>query len=43
MEPKHIFKIEEDFENIRFDKWFKKKGRGSKSPVGGQPWPYGPL
>ncbi|MEY3824861.1 MAG: hypothetical protein RLZZ13_814, partial [Pseudomonadota bacterium] len=25
MEPKHIFKIEEDFENIRFDKWFKKK------------------
>lgn len=24
MEPKHIFKIEEDFENIRFDKWFKK-------------------
>jgi len=25
MEPKHIFKIEEDFENIRLDKWFKKK------------------
>jgi hypothetical protein len=25
MEPMHIFKIEEDFENIRFDKWFKKK------------------
>ena len=25
MEPKHVFKIEEDFENIRFDKWFKKK------------------
>jgi 23S rRNA pseudouridine955/2504/2580 synthase len=25
MEPKYIFKIEEDFENIRFDKWFKKK------------------
>jgi 23S rRNA pseudouridine955/2504/2580 synthase len=24
MEPNHIFKIEEDFENIRFDKWFKK-------------------
>ena len=25
MEPKHIFKIEEDFENTRLDKWFKKK------------------
>ena len=25
MEPKHVFKIEEDFENIRLDKWFKKK------------------
>ena len=25
MEPKHIFKIKEDFENIRLDKWFKKK------------------
>ena len=25
MEPKHIFKIEEDFENVRLDKWFKKK------------------
>ena len=25
MEPKYIFKIEEDFDNIRFDKWFKKK------------------
>jgi len=25
MEPKHIFKIEEDFENFRLDKWFKKK------------------
>jgi 23S rRNA pseudouridine955/2504/2580 synthase len=25
MEPKYIFKIKEDFENIRFDKWFKKK------------------
>ena len=25
MEPKHIFKIEEDFENIRLDKWLKKK------------------
>ena len=25
MEPKYIFKIEEDFENIRLDKWFKKK------------------
>lgn len=25
MEPKHVFKIEKDFENIRFDKWFKKK------------------
>ena len=25
MEPRHIFKIEEDFENIRIDKWFKKK------------------
>ena len=25
MEPKHVFKIEEDFENIRIDKWFKKK------------------
>jgi 23S rRNA pseudouridine955/2504/2580 synthase len=25
MKPKHIFKIEEDFENIRLDKWFKKK------------------
>ena len=25
MEPKHIFKIEEDFENIRLDKRFKKK------------------
>lgn len=27
MEPKHIFKIEEDFENIRLDKWFKKKSQ----------------
>jgi 23S rRNA pseudouridine955/2504/2580 synthase len=25
MEPKHIFKIQEDFENTRLDKWFKKK------------------
>jgi 23S rRNA pseudouridine955/2504/2580 synthase len=25
MEPKYVFKIEEDFENIRFDRWFKKK------------------
>ena len=25
MDPKNIFKIEDDFENIRFDKWFKKK------------------
>ena len=25
MEPKQIFKIEEDFENFRLDKWFKKK------------------
>jgi 23S rRNA pseudouridine955/2504/2580 synthase len=25
MEPRHIFKIKEDFENIRLDKWFKKK------------------
>ncbi len=25
MNPKYIFKIEEDFENTRLDKWFKKK------------------